>query len=110
MGRMKIEEDILEQLSLNDALAVERTNLAIERTFLSYFRTAVVFASAGFTIIKVGSLFSQIRDLGLILLYASPVILIVGVWRFLVMYNKVKKQYYRLVERLRKERHKHQKE
>lgn len=63
-----VEETILEELSLTDVLAVERTHLAIERTFLSYFRTAVVFASAGFTILKVTSLHTQIMELGIILL------------------------------------------
>jgi putative membrane protein len=103
--RLKVEEEILEELNLNDALAVERTNLAVERTFLAYFRTSVVFASAGYTIIRLAA-FGQIQELGLILLWGAPVILAVGVWRYIAVYRKVKKQYYRLVERIRKSKHK----
>ena len=104
--RLKVEEEILEELNLNDALAVERTNLAVERTFLAYFRTSVVFASAGFTIMRVAALYEQIKELGQILLWGAPVILIVGVWRYIAVYRKVKKQYYRLVERIRKSKNK----
>lgn len=104
--RSKIEEEILDELNLNDALAVERTNLAVERTFLAYFRTAVVFASAGFTIIKVAMLYTQIKELGFALLVVSPLILIVGVVRYIVVYRKVKRQYQRLVERIKREKYK----
>lgn len=97
-----IEEEILQELNLNDALAVERTNLAIERTFLAYFRTSVVFASAGFTILKVAALYEQIKELGIILLWGSPLILIVGIWRFIVVYRKVRRSYIRVIERIRK--------
>jgi|APDOM4702015191_1054821.scaffolds.fasta_scaffold08576_4 putative membrane protein len=93
-----VEETILEELSLTDVLAVERTHLAIERTFLSYFRTAVVFASAGFTILKVTSLHTQIMELGIILLAMSPIILFVGIWRFVIAYKKVKQHYRRFVK------------
>jgi len=103
--RIKIEEDVLEELNLNDALAVERTNLAVERTFLAYFRTSVVFASAGFTIIRVAAL-EQIEELGLLLLWVAPLILVVGIWRYIAVYRKVRKQYFRLVERIRKAKHK----
>ncbi|WP_320052832.1 DUF202 domain-containing protein [uncultured Acetobacteroides sp.] len=103
--RLKVEEEILEELNLNDALAVERTNLAVERTFLAYFRTSVVFASAGFTIVRLAAL-GQIEELGYFLLWGAPVILAVGIWRYIAVYRKVKKQYYRLVERIRKSKHK----
>jgi Predicted membrane protein len=102
--RLKVEEEILNELNLDDALAVERTHLAIERTFLSYFRTAGVFASAGYTIIRLAA-FGQIEELGLILLWVSPIILIVGIWRYIVVYRKVRKQYYRLIERIRRSKH-----
>jgi len=100
--KINIEDDILAELNLNDALAIERTNLAVERTFLSYFRTAVVFASAGFTIVRLATLYEQIMELGVVLLVVSPLILLVGIWRYIVVYKRVKKEYYRLVERIRK--------
>jgi putative membrane protein len=100
--KINIEEDILSELNLNDLLAIERTNLAVERTFLSYFRTAVVFASAGFTIVRLASLYERIMELGVALLVVSPLILMVGIWRYIVVYKRVKREYYRLVERIRK--------
>lgn len=102
--RLKVEEEILEELNLNDALAVERTNLAVERTFLAYFRTSVVFASAGYTIVRLAA-FGQIEELGFILLLGAPVILAVGIWRYIAVYRKVKKHYFRLVERIKKSKH-----
>lgn len=98
MKLIDIDEEMLEELSLTDVLAVERTHLAIERTFLSYFRTAVVFASAGFTILKVTSLHTQIMELGVVLLALSPIILLVGVWRFVVAYKKVRQHYQRFLK------------
>jgi len=102
--RIKVDEEILEELNLNDALAVERTKLAVERTFLAYFRTSVVFASAGFTIIRVAAL-KQVEEVGVFLLWMAPMLLIIGVWRYIIVYRRMRKQYYRLVEQIRKTKH-----
>ena len=80
------------RISRTDALAMERTRLANERTFLAYFRTFVVFVSSGFAILKISAL-KDIHDVGLFLLFLGPVLLVVGVVRFLYVKRKLGKYY-----------------
>ena len=80
------------QLITRDYLAIERTRLANERTFLSYFRTAVVFLSAGFAILQLDAL-QELRLLGWFLLCLSPAILVVGVIRLVYVRRKIRKYY-----------------
>lgn len=81
------------ELSRTDALAVERTRLANERTFLAYFRSAIVFLSSGFAIIKIDAL-RDITDIGYFLLVIAPLLFLVGLLRFLYVKRQVKKYYY----------------
>lgn len=73
-------------------MAIERTRLANERTFLAYFRTAVVFLSAGFAILEMSAL-EEIRPLGWFLLCLSPIILAVGIGRLVYIRAHIKKYY-----------------
>lgn len=76
----------------NDKLALERTQLANERTFLAYFRTFVVFLSSGFAILKVEVL-QEVRELGWILLFLAPCLLLIGIYRFFHVKKKLKRFY-----------------
>lgn len=77
-------------LPYKDRLALDRTKLANERTFLAYFRTAVVFLSSGFAVLKLDSL-NQIIEVGIGLMVLGPVLLIFGGIRFLIVKNRMKK-------------------
>lgn len=81
-------------LITRDVLAIERTRMANERTFLAYFRTSVVFLSAGFAVLEVSAL-EEIRPLGWFLLALSPLILTIGIVRLVYIRKHIKK-YYRL--------------
>jgi putative membrane protein len=78
-------------LSLADELAVERTNLANERTFLSYFRTGMALLAGGLTILRL-ELLSQLSTWGYLFLGLAPVVLGVGVWRYLSVKKRIGKQ------------------
>lgn len=77
-------------LPYKDKLALDRTKLANERTFLAYFRTAVVFLSSGFAVLKLDSL-HQIFEIGIGLMILGPLLLIMGLARFLIVKNRMKK-------------------
>ena len=80
------------ELSKTDALAIERTRLANERTFLAYFRSAIVFLSSGFAIVKIAAL-SEITDIGYFLMAIAPVLLIIGIYRFFYVKRHLEKYY-----------------
>jgi len=71
-----------------DLLAIERTVLANERTFLAYFRTSAVFLTSGLAILNI-EFFVRMRDFALVLLFGSPIVLALGLWRYLVVRRKV---------------------
>lgn len=86
----------LNNLSRTDGLAIERTRLANERTFLAYFRTFVVFLSSGFAILKI-EILQEIRDVGYFLIILAPVLLLIGILRFLYVKRQIRKYYPREV-------------
>lgn len=79
-------------LIVRDWLAIDRTNLANERTFLAYFRTFVVILSSAIAIFKVDAL-QELEELGVFLLIISPIILLIGLFRYFYVKRKVKKYY-----------------
>lgn len=79
-------------LIVRDWLAIDRTNLANERTFLAYFRTFVVILSSAIAIFKVDAL-HELEELGVFLLIISPIILLIGLFRYFYVKRKVKKYY-----------------
>jgi len=79
-------------LSLTDFLAMERTRLANERTFLAYFRTFIVFLSSGFAILKMNAL-REIIVIGYFLTALAPLMLAIGVGRFIYVKRKLRKYY-----------------
>lgn len=79
-------------LSLTDFLAMERTRLANERTFLAYFRTFIVFLSSGFAILKLNAL-REIIVIGYLLTVLAPIMLAIGLGRFIYVKRKLRKYY-----------------
>lgn len=82
------------ELITRDWLAIERTKLANERTFLAYFRTFIVILGTGITLTKI-ELFEQLKPIGFIFSAASPIILIVGIWRLIQVRKRIR-AYYKL--------------
>lgn len=80
------------KLNRTDALAIDRTRLANERTFLAYFRTFVVILSSGVAILKM-EILQEIRDLGYFLAFLSPVLLLIGLSRFIYVKWHLRKYY-----------------
>ncbi|MCO5724743.1 DUF202 domain-containing protein [Robiginitalea marina] len=85
------------KLNRTDALAIDRTRLANERTFLAYFRTFVVILSSGVAILKM-EILQEIRDLGYVLSILSPIILLIGLSRFIYVKWHLRKYYWELEE------------
>ena len=73
---------------LSDRLAFNRTKLANERTLLAYIRTAIGSCGAGIALLKLLE-YPDAKYIGVTLIAAAPVILIVGVLRFIRMNKKV---------------------
>ena len=80
------------ELKITDQLAIERTRLANERTFLAYFRSAIVFLSSGAAIIKL-KILEEIEWVGYALIVVGPVLLCIGLIRFMYVKRSVKKYY-----------------
>jgi len=66
--------------------------MANERTFLAYLRTFIVVLSSGVAIIRVEVL-QEMYDLGIFLLVVAPVILLIGIARFLYVRRHIKKYF-----------------
>ena len=79
-------------LITRDWLAIERTKLANERTFLAYFRTFIVFLGTGLTVLKI-EFFSELKTFGIVLLFMSPIILIIGLIRLFRVKQTIRKHY-----------------
>lgn len=85
---MKNENNLITR----DWLAIERTKLANERTFLAYFRTFIVILGSGLTILKL-ELFADLKSFGLILAITSPILLVIGIARLVIVKRKITKHY-----------------
>ncbi|GHA34528.1 hypothetical protein GCM10007103_14960 [Salinimicrobium marinum] len=79
-----------EELITRDWLAIDRTRMANERTFLAYFRTFVVILSSGIAILKVEVL-EEMYGLGVFLVIVAPIILTIGVGRFIYVKRHIRK-------------------
>ncbi len=80
------------ELSLTDNLAIERTRLANERTFLAYFRSAIVFLSSGFAILKL-QILDEIEWIGYVLVIIGPVLFFIGLFRLIYLKGAIKRFY-----------------
>ena len=100
MRKIKNIEKVREELITRDWLAIDRTRMANERTFLAYLRTFIVVLSSGVAILKVDAL-QNMSDLGIFLVVIAPIILIVGLLRFLYVRRHIRK-YYMVKQEVRK--------
>jgi putative membrane protein len=80
------------ELTTTDHLALVRTKLANERTLLAYFRTFIVLLSSGVAILKL-ELLSEIRSIGILLLIITPILFLIGLFRFLYVKKKINRYY-----------------
>ncbi len=86
------------KLTLSEKLTIEMTYLSNERSFLAYVRTVMVFLSSGVAIMEIKTLY-EYRIIAYILLSISPIILIIGIYRFF----SVKKAVNQTVEHFHKQ-------
>ena len=71
----------MENLTLRDKLAMDRTLLANERTFLAYLRTFIGLIGTGFALWKLINIYWA-RVISVILLASAPVVLAIGIYRY----------------------------
>src|SRR5690606_13638211 len=81
-----------EEIILRDYLAIERTRLANERTLLSYIRSSLYLILGGIAFLQLEG-FESIKYLGLLSLILSVVFLVIGIYRFLLLKNRLNKVY-----------------
>ena len=79
----------MEKLTLRDKLAMDRTLLANERTFLAYLRTFIGLIGTGFALWKLIDIYWA-RVVSVILLAAAPVVLVVGIFRYVKTEKELK--------------------
>lgn len=79
-----------EELITRDWLAIDRTRMANERTFLAYFRTFIVILGSGVAILRV-EILEDMLDLGVFLLIVAPIVLIIGLVRFIYVKRHIRK-------------------
>lgn len=86
---MKHYENNKEDMILRDFLAVDRTDLANERTFLAYMRTFIGLLVSGVGLIKFVD-DKLLINVGYCLAALSPIILLLGLYRFFRIRRKIK--------------------
>jgi putative membrane protein len=84
--------ETVEKPILRDFLALERTKLANERTFLAYIRTSLYFLLGGLAFIKLEE-FENAVFLGYISLGISILLIVLGMFKFLVLRKRIKKRH-----------------
>jgi len=90
MSKPTLHEIKTREAVLNDRLAIERTKMANDRTILSFIRTSLYFSIAGFSFnefIKG----SQGNFVGILLFSLAFIILLIGIWRYVMVGRKIHK-------------------
>ncbi len=77
---------------LRDFLALERTKLANERTLLSYIRASLYLLLGGIALLKLED-FQQIHFLGYISIGLTIILLIIGIFRYHRLKQKMRNYY-----------------
>ncbi|MCM4161626.1 hypothetical protein DHB64_17195 [Antarcticibacterium sp. W02-3] len=80
----KIDESLI-----REHLALERTKLANERTLLSYTQAALYFLLGGLALIQLKE-YEEMHYIGYLALVFSVLFVTVGIWRFIVLKNKMR--------------------
>jgi putative membrane protein len=94
--RFTQDYDNKEEIILRDHLAMERTKLANERTLLSYIRTSLYLLLGGVGMLGLND-FQDIRWLGYVSLALSAILIVVGIYRY-VMLNRHLLEFYTATE------------
>jgi putative membrane protein len=81
-----------ERIILRDYLALERTRLANERTLFAYLRTSLYLILGGIAFLQLKD-FEHIKWLGYLSLGLSVMFLVVGIYTYFKLKNKLKKYY-----------------
>jgi putative membrane protein len=81
-----------EKIILRDYLALERTRLANERTLFAYLRTSIYLILGGIAFLQLEGL-EHIKWLGYFSLGLSVIFMVVGVYTYFKLKNKLKKYY-----------------
>jgi len=79
----------IDEALIREHLALERTKLANERTLLSYTQAALYFLLGGLALIQLKE-YEKMHYIGYLALVFSVLFLTVGIWRFIVLKNKMK--------------------
>jgi putative membrane protein len=82
-----------EQMILRDHLAHDRTVLANERTLLAYVRTAIAIVASGATLLEFFADIRYLHVLGGVLLGVGVLVLVLGLWRFVVVACQLRRVY-----------------
>src|SRR5690606_32855710 len=80
----KIDENLI-----REHLALERTKLANERTLLSYTQASLYFLLGGLALLQLKE-YEEMHYIGYMALVFSVLFVTVGIWRFIVLKNKMK--------------------
>ena len=78
-----------ENIEIRDSLAMERTKLANERTLLSYTQASLYFLLGGLALLQLKE-YQEMHYIGYLALVFSVLFVTVGIWRFIVLKNKMK--------------------
>lgn len=79
----------IDETLIREHLALERTKLANERTLLSYTQAALYFLLGGLALIQLKE-YEEMHYIGYLALVFSVLFVTVGIWRFLVLRDKMK--------------------
>ena len=79
----------IDETLIREHLALERTKLANERTLLSYTQAALYFLLGGLALIQLKE-YEEMHYIGYLALVFSVLFVTVGIWRFIVLRNKMK--------------------
>ena len=82
-----------QKVILRDYLAIERTRLANERTLLSYIRSSLYLLLGSIAFYQLKE-FSNFHYLALTALIFSAIFFIIGVYRFIILKQSLKRLYY----------------
>lgn len=82
-----------EKIILRDYLAIDRTKLANQRTFLAYLRTAIMVVASGITIVKLIPDDFYWRLFGFIIIFLSPLCLVVAIFSYYRVKKNIEKMY-----------------
>jgi putative membrane protein len=79
----------IDETLIREHLALERTKLANERTLLSYTQAALYFLLGGLALVQLKE-YEEMHYIGYLALVFSVLFVTVGIWRFIVLKNKMK--------------------